>query len=133
MKTLVPLLEKTMAEYRNMLAFLEKQQAALSNCRPAQIHRAVGRLIELQERIREADAALAEAANGKDPADSPLWPEKVALMQRANDGCHLLLKQIKAIMACLKADLSTIRQSRKAVSGYGGAKRRRGGLVSNAC
>lgn len=135
MKNLVLLLEASLECYRELADQLHDHQMALPTWGLSDIRRAISAMDQQLARAREADAALAAALskNRTKLNDLPLWHQRTALMQRADDGCHLLLKQIKAMMACLKADMSTLRQSKKAVSSYGGGKRHRGGLVSNAC
>jgi len=122
-------LNRSIECYRALLEFLEGTAAQKLNYPPT-ILAIARRLEELQAQIEEADVELAafpEAAN------HPLQRERKALMEKIDRQNRLIFPRLAAMMAVIKAELSQLKESQNALTGYRSRGDARGGRINNAC
>ena len=72
-------------------------------------------------------AAFPEAAN------HPLQRERRALMEQIERQNRLIFPKLAAMMAVIRAELSQLKESQNALTGYRSRGDARGGRINNAC
>ena len=115
--------------YRSLLDFL--QEISDQNLQhPPTVLTIARRLEKLQTGIEEADQKL-EAIPGT--ATHPLQRERKALMEKIDRQNRLIFPRLAAMMAVIKAELSQLKESQNALTGYRSRGDARGGRINNAC
>jgi hypothetical protein len=125
------LLQKSIEQYRRIIAHAQGLEELLVKGDPEQLRNYTATLAELQAEAGLHDRELL-AAMARDAARwqaHPLFAERLQLLEQIVEMNHLLLPRIHGMMSVTAAELVQIKDGRVAVAGYYPATSRPGGSV----
>jgi len=114
------LLQKSIAQYREVLEHTQELEALLATGDPELLQRYTARLNELQQEAGLHDQQLlAEIARDRAHWQAhPLFQQRVQLLEQIVEMNNLLLPRIHGMMAVTGSELAQLKEGRTALSGY---------------
>ncbi len=121
MAELTQLLQKSLAEYRELLLMYDEIPGLLQDAPPEGIAAFCKRLQKRQALATSTDARLNDLLQNSPPARLPeVFHERQDVLLRLQERNSLLSPKISGMMAVISSELKTIKDGKTAVSGYAG-------------
>ena len=118
---IVDFLERSISAYESLLElYVEVEQCVAAGAGADALHALMVRLDRIAGRAMEADAAFQEnaAGAGEHLLEIPMFDQWLALLSRVIDENHRINKYLRSAMAMTKDDLTQLKKSKTAVTGY---------------
>ncbi len=114
------MLQKSLAQYRQILDHARQLEQLLQNGTPEQLIRYTAELRSMQEAagLNDRDLLAAVARDTAHWQAHPLYQERLQLLQQVVDMNQLILPKIHGMMSVAAADLAHLKEGRVAVTGY---------------